>query len=59
MVCSSRELNHDIIAILNLGGIQQDETSSVLAEDFDDEEDDEYDPNEDDEDAVSEIFGSL
>lgn len=59
MVCSSRELNHDIIAILNLGGIQQDETSSVLAEDFDDEEDDEYDPNEDDEDAVSEIIGSL
>lgn len=43
-----RELDHDIISILNLGGINQEETSSVLEEDFDEEEDDEYEPNNDD-----------
>lgn len=45
-----RELDHDIISILHLGGIQTEETSSVLAQQFDDEEEDdeEYEPDDDD-----------
>lgn len=55
-----RELDHDIIQILNLGGIQQgDETSSVLAEDFDDEEDDEYRPNDNEEDEAVSAEGTV
>lgn len=48
-----RELEHDIISMLNLGGIQPEETSSVLEEDYGDEEDDEYEPNDCDDDVVS------
>lgn len=51
ILVNSRELNHDIIAILNLGGINH-ESSSVLAEDFNDEEDDEYEPNEEEDEGV-------
>lgn len=38
--------------MLNLGGIQPEETSSVLEEDYGDEEDDEYEPNDCDDDGV-------
>lgn len=46
-----RELDHDIIGLLNLGGVEPEAALSVLNEDFDEADDDkEYDPNEDDDD---------
>lgn len=46
---SPRELNHDIINLLQLGGIQaDDDLSSLFGEDIDDEDDEEYQPAEED-----------